>query len=281
MSSTRSTRSSTGRTRTTAAKPATAAGAAKTTRAAAPGSTKTDRTTDEKTGEKAASAARKAGSAPRKAPAEPPGRARARTRPRTRTGGSTTPGKADKAGKAGKAAVAAAGRVRRRPGAPPVTLTGRGGVVVISAATLVGALAGQLFEVGTLPGLAFIAGCVAAALLTRSADVLSLAVCPPVVFFAVALITEFFDAMSGESVLRSALLGVVGLLAAQAPWLFLGTALVIGITVPRGLLTSASELRTRLAGARRLSDIYDEDPVRWNEPPSSRPHGDTPDRQDS
>lgn len=147
---------------------------------------------------------------------------------------------------------------------------------MIFAASLLGALIGRLLDVAPLPGIAFILGCAAAALLTRPADILSLAVCPPAVFFVVTLVSEFIGALGDGSMVRSVLLGVLSALAQQAPSLFLGTALVIGILIPRGLLTNLRELRTRLAGARRLSDLYDDDPVRWNETPGPRPHREIP-----
>lgn len=162
------------------------------------------------------------------------------------------------------------GRVRHRPGGSPITLTGRGGVVVIFAASLLGALIGRPLDITPLPGIAFILGCAAAALLTRQADILTLSVCPPAVFFVVTLFSEVIGALGDGSMVRSVLLGVFGTLAQQAPSLFLGTALVIGILIPRGLPANLRELRTRLAGARRLSDLYDEDPVRWNETPGPR-----------
>lgn len=162
------------------------------------------------------------------------------------------------------------GHVRDRPGGSPITLTGRGGVVAIFAVSVLGALIGQLFGGATVAGVAFVLGCVAAALLTRPSDLLMLAVCPPVVFFAVTLVAEFIGALGDRSFVLSVLVGLLSTLASQAPWLFIGTALVLAISVPRGLPAELRELRSRLAGARRLSDIYDDDPVRWNEPPAPR-----------
>lgn len=189
---------------------------------------------------------------------------------------STTMTRARKRGAPAGAPSTPGGRVPHRTGGPQITLTGRGGVVVIFAVSLTGMLIGQLFGGATLAGIAFLLGCAAAALTTRPADLPTLVVCPPAVFFGATLISEFVGSLGDGSFVQSVLLGVLSTLAAQAPWLFVGTAVALGISVPRGLPGELRELRTRLAGARRLSDVYDEDPVRWNEPPSPRPRRDVP-----
>ncbi|MCW2903698.1 MAG: hypothetical protein JWO67_5963 [Streptosporangiaceae bacterium] len=156
--------------------------------------------------------------------------------------------------------------LRRQPRGSSVTLTGRGGMVVLFGLALLGTLLGSesLLGIGMLPGLAFVLGCVLAAVATRPSDLLAVAVSPPLIFFIVALIGSLVDATGGGSAVQSFFVGVVTVLASNAPWLFLGTALLLAIMIPRGLLANLRELRTRLAG-QHAEDHYDDDPVRWDE----------------
>jgi hypothetical protein len=160
------------------------------------------------------------------------------------------------------------GRAAARSGAA-ITLTGRGGVVVLFAAGLLGALLARWFESPLLGGAGFVIGCVLAALATRPADLLTLAVSPPAVFLAVTLVAEIVSAVGEQSMLRGAALGVLASLASTAPWLFGGTLLVLAITVPRGLPADIRELRGRLAGGRLFETEENENPVRWEEPPAA------------
>jgi uncharacterized protein DUF6542 len=164
--------------------------------------------------------------------------------------------------------------VRRRAQArPTVSLTGRGGIVVVFVAGLAGALLSRWLGVGLLAGFGFVVGCVLAALATRQADLLTLVVSPPLVFFVVTLLAELLSSLTEESLWRAVLVGLVTSLAATAPWLFLGTLLVALITIPRGLPAALRELRTRLAGSRLFEEDDNADPVRWDESPP-RPHVD-------
>ncbi|SEG44123.1 hypothetical protein SAMN04489712_105234 [Thermomonospora echinospora] len=147
------------------------------------------------------------------------------------------------------------------------TVTGRGGVVIIFALGLLGALLSRWLGVGLLAGLGFMAGCVLAALATRPADLLSLSVCPPLLFLGLTLLAEILTTLGEESLLRGVLVGMVTSLATTAPWLFLGTALVVAIAIPRGLPAAVRDLRDRLAGSRILQEDENEDPVRWDESP--------------
>ncbi|MFC5752009.1 DUF6542 domain-containing protein [Actinomadura rugatobispora] len=166
------------------------------------------------------------------------------------------------------------GGTRRDPGSraksagPSVTLTGRGGVVVLFAISLLGALLGRWLDLGVLAGGSFLAGCALAALATRQADLLTLAVSPPAVFLAVTVLAETITGLGGPSPLRGIALGVLTALAGTAPWLFGGTLLVLVITVPRGLPANVRELRGRLAGSRLFDQEENENPVRWEEPPA-------------
>src|SRR5687768_4552664 len=70
----------------------------------------------------------------------------------------------------------------------PVTLTGRGGIVVVFGTAVLCGLLSRWLDMPLLAGGGFTVGCVLAALATRPADLLALAVSPPVVFFLATLI---------------------------------------------------------------------------------------------
>jgi hypothetical protein len=144
---------------------------------------------------------------------------------------------------------------------------------VIFGACLLSVMLGTLLDVGVLPGAGFVTGCALAALATRKGDLLTLVVSPPLVFFVVSVTSEFAAAVGEESMLRSTFVGIVTTFAAQAPWLFLGTALVVVIALPRGLMTSLLAMRAprpRPAGGDPAGDTdapdgdTDDDPVRWD-----------------
>ncbi len=155
--------------------------------------------------------------------------------------------------------------MRRRSAGSSITLTGRGGIVVIFGAGLLAVFLGRMLDIGVLPGVGFVAGCVLAAVTTRKGDLLTLVVSPPLIFFAISLVGEFAAAAGEPSMLRSAFVGIVTTFAAQAPWLFLGTALVVAITLPRGLPDNLRTLRAlRAAQPRPAGGDADDDPVRWD-----------------
>ncbi|MEU7888362.1 DUF6542 domain-containing protein [Microbispora bryophytorum] len=116
-----------------------------------------------------------------------------------------------------------------------VRLTARGAIVMLFVITL----AGMPF----LPGPAFVAGCLAAVLLVRPRDLLPLVVTPPLVFFVAALLVELMRALSSGSMLQTFGLGMFTALSSGAPWLFLGSALALGVGWVRGLPDSLRELR--------------------------------------
>ncbi|REE96059.1 hypothetical protein DFJ69_1481 [Thermomonospora umbrina] len=160
----------------------------------------------------------------------------------------------------------------RRAGRSATTVTGRGGIVILFVVGLLGALASRWFDLGAAAGPGFVAGCVLAALTTRPADLLTLAVCPPLVFLLVTVVAEVLTSLGGESLGREVLVGLATTMATTAPWLFLGTLLVVVIALPRGLPTTVREFRTRLAGSRILAEDESQDPVRWDESPRRDPH---------
>ncbi|MDL4772243.1 MULTISPECIES: DUF6542 domain-containing protein [Thermomonosporaceae] len=172
---------------------------------------------------------------------------------------------------------------RKRPGsaaAGAAALTGRGGIVVMFGVGLLGGLLSRWLDVGLLAGAGFVLGCVLAAFATRPADLLTIAVSPPLIFLAATIATVFLTTLGDGSLLRGVAVGVLAALAATAPGLFLGTALVLVIGAPRGLIANVRELRGKLAGSRLFEKEENEDPVRWDESPAATrerprlPHGD-------
>ncbi|WP_083999728.1 DUF6542 domain-containing protein [Actinomadura kijaniata] len=161
---------------------------------------------------------------------------------------------------------------RQRGAATPrtggaVTLTGRGGIVVMFALTLLGALLARWTDLPLLAGAGFVAGCAAAALLTRPVDLLTLAVSPPLVFLLATLAAVVLTSLGDENLLTGSLVGLLTALSTTAPWLFAGTVLVLAVTAPRGMLAQVRELREKLAGMRLFMEEENEDPVRWDDTP--------------
>lgn len=176
-----------------------------------------------------------------------------------------------------------AGRASRRsPAGTAITLTGRGGVVVVFSTTLFGAIAGSLLGLQAAQGFLFVAGCLIAVLTTRRTDLLTLVVSPPLVFFLVSLLSAVTGSLGERSFVVGVLLSLITTLTSSVPWLFIGAVLVVVIAVPRGLPANLRELsaglaadnpfrgRTSLRGRRDKDE--DDDPVRWDETPGPDAH---------
>src|SRR5256885_9216139 len=78
---------------------------------------------------------------------------------------------------------------RRQPAAAAVTLTGRGGLVVVFASALLGSAVGAAAGLHEAQGVAFAVGCVLAVLATRRTDLLTLVVSPPLLFLLATLLS--------------------------------------------------------------------------------------------
>lgn len=153
--------------------------------------------------------------------------------------------------------------------ASPIALTGRGGAVVIFGAGVVCGLLSRWLGVPLLAGAGFAIGCALAAFATRPADLLTLVVSPPLVFFAATFAVEFATTLGNGSLVRGVTVGVLTTLAATAPWLFFGTVLTVVICLSRGLMTNVRELQDKLAGVRLFEKEENENPVRWDESPTT------------
>jgi hypothetical protein len=98
---------------------------------------------------------------------------------------------------------------------------------------LAGLLAAAVLGWAVLGGLGFVAGCVLAARFTRPADLLTVALSPPLVLTGALL---FVGVVTGPgSLVLSVAVGSVVTLAAIAPWLAAGMVLTVVIACARGL----------------------------------------------
>ncbi|MFE3461978.1 DUF6542 domain-containing protein [Nocardiopsis aegyptia] len=132
----------------------------------------------------------------------------------------------------------------------PPRLTGRGGILLIIISSFTGTMVAHWTETSAPPGVAFTLACLVTAALVRPTDLLSLSVSPPIAFFASVVAAEAVLALGNEGFARVLLLGLASRLAEVAPWLFLGTALVLVISVFRGLPGNIRELGDELNGRR-------------------------------
>lgn len=135
------------------------------------------------------------------------------------------------------------------PGAfAPPRLTGRGAVLIIVLSSFAGTMIANLASVPAVPGIIFTLACLATAALVRPADLLSLSVSPPIAYFIAVVAAESVLAAGNEGFARVLILGLASRLAEVAPWLFLGTALVLVIAVFRGLPGNLRSLGDELNG---------------------------------
>lgn len=142
------------------------------------------------------------------------------------------------------------GRPANAPAAGPPRLTGRGGALLIVLFSFAGTMIAHAASWPAVPGIAFTAACLLTATMVRPPDLLSLSVSPPLAFFASVVSAECVLALGNEGFTRVLLLGLASRLAEVAPWLFLGTALVLVIAVFRGLPGNLRELGDELNGRR-------------------------------
>lgn len=137
----------------------------------------------------------------------------------------------------------------KRPAETP-RLTGRGGVLLIALFSFAGTMIAHAGSWPAVPGVAFTAACLLTAAMVRPPDLLSLSVSPPIAFFVSVVGAESVLALGNEGFARVLVLGLASRLAEVAPYLFLGTALVLVIAVFRGLPGNLRGLGDELNGRR-------------------------------
>ncbi|MEV0998331.1 DUF6542 domain-containing protein [Nonomuraea sp. NPDC050202] len=131
-----------------------------------------------------------------------------------------------------------------------VRLTARGAIALALVATLAGYVLTAVLGVEQIVGAAFVLASVLGVVLVNRRELLSLVVTPPLVFFCATLFVELGRAFGSVSIVQSLALGLYTSMTQGAPWLFAGSALVLGIAWRRGLRDNVRELREELkAGA--------------------------------
>jgi hypothetical protein len=158
-------------------------------------------------------------------------------------------------------------------------LTGRGAVVGMAVLFPAGLLTASWLGLTVLAGLSFVVGCVLAARYTRPADLLIVALTPPVLFAAALIFVEAVTAQG--SLLLSVVAGSVVALASLALWLAAGTVLTVLIAWRRGLPQCVRDLRRDLRAAQSArAQRARAQPVRRGPPtggpPTGRPATDGP-----
>jgi Domain of unknown function (DUF6542) len=133
-------------------------------------------------------------------------------------------------------------------GRPGPRLTARGAIAGMLVAFFLGLLLASWLHWGVLAGGSFLAGSVAAARYTKRADLLTVAVTPPLLFLCAVVAVRALTA-TGNTLLATAE-GAVLTLASMAPWLFAGVILALIVAWRRGLRQCVADLRYELSPGR-------------------------------
>lgn len=152
-----------------------------------------------------------------------------------------------------------------------VKLTARGAIAFAFACTIVGHILTSAFNVSWLLGAVFVLASLCGVLLVNPRELLSLVVTPPLVFFGATLLVELARALGSVSVVQSLTFGLYTSLSSGAPWLFAGSAVVLGVAWRRGLRDNVRDLREELkAGAEvprpRREQAFAPEPEGYFEP---------------
>jgi hypothetical protein len=131
-----------------------------------------------------------------------------------------------------------------------VRLTARGAIALVFVVTLVACVTGSPAIIGA----AFVVACLAAVMLIRPSELLTLVVTPPLTYFVAMLVSQLVRSLGTASFLQAFGLGMFTSLSAGAPWLFAGSALVLVFAWFRGLPDNVRELREELRATRRPRD---------------------------
>ena len=127
-------------------------------------------------------------------------------------------------------------------------VTGRGAMVAMFGLFLAANLVSGWLGHEVVAGLAYLAACAAGPYLVRRHALLQVVVAPPAIFLIALVITQMATAQGtgqhGKAL--SVLEGTVLVLAALAPWLLAGTAICVGVAIPRGLVQCARDLKREL-----------------------------------
>jgi hypothetical protein len=122
-----------------------------------------------------------------------------------------------------------AGTQRPQP-SRSITLTGRGAVVTLSAASFLSLLIAAWTGWSLFADVMFVTACGVVTCYTRFSGLRPVVVCPPLAFFAGSVLAQVLTAPDAFS----AAAGILVTLGSSALWLFTGTALVMAIALGRG-----------------------------------------------
>ena len=128
-----------------------------------------------------------------------------------------------------------------------ILLTGRGAVMVMLAAFVLGLFGASWTPWPVLAGAFFVIGSVAAVVYVRPGDLLMVTIVPPLLFGITLLVVK--AATATGNVVLSIAEGTAITMAEVAPWLFAGMALTLVIAWARGLGGCIRELRQDLRAA--------------------------------
>ena len=129
----------------------------------------------------------------------------------------------------------------------PIQLTARGSVVGLFAACFLTLLLADWTGWRAIADLAFVTSGGAAAWYTRRGSLLPLAVSPPIIFLVACVCAEL---ITQQGTLTTAI-GIFVTLGTSTPWLFIGTALVLGVSLSRGLADEIANHMAELRGVIR------------------------------
>ncbi len=125
-----------------------------------------------------------------------------------------------------------------------IRLTGRGAVLSLFGLTFIGLLLANWMGWGMLGDVTFVIACILIVAYAKPSDLLTVVVCPPLVFLGACVCAKVITSAGGTSAAE----GTLVTLGNSAPWLFIGTILTIVIALSRGLLDNIRELRQGLRG---------------------------------
>ncbi len=156
----------------------------------------------------------------------------------------------------GPAGLATGGSGTPDPARARSGITARGAALVMLAVFLAGDLLAGWLGLSILTGLAFVAGCLLAAVGTRRHDLLFMVTTPPVIFLVAVVCGEVLTS-PGSTFATSAgtvAAGTILTLSAAAPWLFGGVLLCLIIAMARGLPQCVRDLQLGLRGQGAAAD---------------------------
>lgn len=111
-----------------------------------------------------------------------------------------------------------------------IKLTGRGAVIALFAASLLGLLLAAWTGWTAAADAIFVMSCGVVAYYTRAKGLRVVVVCPPLAFLAGSVCAQLITAPDSFSAAE----GILVTLGTSTPWLFTGTALTIAIALGRG-----------------------------------------------